>query len=154
MRESVAIQSTDLCPNLNGHNGDSDDPTQVFPLQAPQSTFQLPDSEGSTSGPLLMSRAIKKCAFVFVRSLNELELLTRNPRSFFRGIRRRGRNDFVSLSSHLELGDKTNLFSLFITLCRYRFRFRLLCSNGHLRLFPYSQPEYWVEHTNFGRSSS
>jgi len=85
MRESVAIQSTDLCPNLNGHNGDSDDPTQVYPLPAPQSTFQLPDSEGSTSGPLLMSRAIKKCAFVFVRSLNELELLTRNPRSFFLG---------------------------------------------------------------------
>lgn len=48
MRESVAIQSTDLCPNLNGHNGDSDDPTHVIPLRIP------PNPKG-----LLMSRAIK-----------------------------------------------------------------------------------------------
>lgn len=38
MRESVAIQSTDLCPNLNGHNGDSDDPTPGNPpADTPQS---------------------------------------------------------------------------------------------------------------------
>lgn len=117
---------------------------QVYPVP-PRS----PPRPGSSCS-LLMSRAIKKCAFVFVRSLNELELLTRCHRSeglrprvtgyglwaMGNGFQGRGRSDFVSLSSHLELGDKTNLFSLFITLCRYRFRFRMRSSDGHLRLIP------------------
>jgi len=46
MRESVAIQSTDLCPNLNGHNGDSDDPTQVFPLKNPPIHLSAPRFRG------------------------------------------------------------------------------------------------------------